>query len=184
MRISVRQYGRALSTRSRGAEVRQRIERSIESDRDALILFDLAGVIAFSHSFGDELFGLIIQRLRAGRYGRGRRAAFIHANEMAEETLDPVLRIRRTTAALVREDGTWKVVGAIEPKTVRVLEVLRRRGEAQTGDLARQLRLSLPAMNNHLRELVNAGVVERERLEEGSGRPFVYRVRPPAPVGV
>jgi hypothetical protein len=181
VRIEMKQFGKTLATRPLGAEVRTELEKFVAKNKEELILFDLHGVLVFSHSFGDELFGVMAKRTEAGRYGKGRRIAFVGANEFAAETLDSVFRIRRTRAPVVRDKGEWTLVGAIEPQAHRVLDTLRKLGKAETGEIARRLRASLPAVNNWLHELIEAGVVERERSGEGSGRPFVYRIRQPVP---
>jgi DNA-binding transcriptional ArsR family regulator len=62
-----------------------------------------------------------------------------------------------------------------EPARLRVLVLVRDRGEACVGDLAAAVGQSLPTVSNHLAFLRHAGAVERRR----AGHQVFYRVASP-----
>ena len=62
-----------------------------------------------------------------------------------------------------------------DPTRRRVVDSLRRRPR-RAGELARELRMSAPAMSRHLRVLRTGGLVEEER-DEKDARARVYRLR-------
>jgi predicted ArsR family transcriptional regulator len=61
----------------------------------------------------------------------------------------------------------------MQPKRQRILEILRRRGEATVGELSRELRLTGAAVRHHLEILQSQGLVlePKPRRRAGPGRP-------------
>lgn len=170
--------GSTLATRTRGDEIRAELEHKIaEKKTESVVIIDLHGVQAFSHSFADAAFGHLIEQLQRGRYGKGRYVMFIGANEFTSETLDRVLAQRRLSAIVADEKGRATLRGSVAEPVMRTLAAVERVDEATTSDLARRLRTSQQAVNNRLAKLVQAGAVHRVPARRGSGRPYVYRAR-------
>lgn len=63
-----------------------------------------------------------------------------------------------------------------DPTRRRVVDLLRQRPR-RAGELAREFRMSPPAMSRHLRVLRRGGLVEEQGVEDDA-RVRVYRLRP------
>lgn len=178
MRFELRQHGTTLGTRARGRELLLQLERRLLARRqDPVLLVDLRGVLVFSHSFGDELFGQLVDRIQRGRYGPGRVVLFHGANEFVGETLDRVLQARGRVAVLSDDEGRGRLIGAAPDSVERTYTALSKLQRATTAELSRRLRVSQQAVNNRLAKLLEAGAVHRHETDRGSGSPYSYRIR-------
>jgi DNA-binding transcriptional ArsR family regulator len=147
-----------------------------------LIVIDLSGVF-FTPSFGNEVFVPLLDRACKGRYGKDRWIVFANANPFAEEALDYSFQKNGLIAMLTTAAKQVRLVGVSEQRVRVVFESLLKTGTATSAALARELKISLQAANKWLGKLLDAGVVEREQVGKGSGRPFAYRLRTPELVG-
>ncbi len=65
-----------------------------------------------------------------------------------------------------------------DPHRRRVVDLLRERPH-RAGELAREVRISFPAMSRHLKTLRRSGLVDEER-DEFDSRVRIYRLKPQA----
>jgi DNA-binding transcriptional ArsR family regulator len=80
----------------------------------------------------------------------------------------------------VRKDMTaGSVIDALADPVRREVVTLLSGGPLRAGQLANSASMSAPAMSRHLRVLLDARVVEDERLDEDA-RARVFRLRPQA----
>jgi len=65
--------------------------------------------------------------------------------------------------ANVSEKAVEGVLAAIEPTRLRIMFLIGERGRMCVGDIAKQFKISRPAISHHLKVLKTYGLVETER---------------------
>jgi hypothetical protein len=179
MRVPMAKYAAqgVLDTRSRGAEVRWDIERSVAAscDGEALVI-DFDHVRAVTVPFVEECIG----KLLAGRsisYYDDHPVLAVNANDDVRDTLAVALGNRRL--ALLHASEPPMLLGGddILNATLREAWPMRR---FTASDVAERLGISTQAANNRLKALVARGALHRVlTVPAGGGKEFAYTVPEP-----
>lgn len=152
--INLNDYGQVLSTRERGHEAAEELQRALA---DSSVVLNFSGVEVASASFLDE----VLSRLRGLLAGAdSKMVVVIEANEDVSETLELVLS-RRKMALASLEHGHVKLLGGSQ----QLNATLAAASELQTfkaPELAERLKLKLPNLHQRLKALTDAGAVARE----------------------
>jgi ArsR family transcriptional regulator len=74
---------------------------------------------------------------------------------------------------MLDNDELTRLLEAVsEPVRMQILFLLSEHGQLNVGEIARQFRISRPAISHHLKVLKDAGIVHREK----SGQEVYYRI--------
>ena len=179
MRFEFRQLGDVFSTRERGAKVRADIAEALrEIDQDEPLLLDFEGVQLISFSFADEVVGRFVQDRAAGELGE-RAIVVLNASDEIVHPVRSSMERRKLIVAHATSRGV-ELVGAAE-HVQATFEAAQRKGEFRTPELAAELGISIPALNNRLKPLLAAGVLARQpAIPRAGGREYAYRTALPS----
>lgn len=178
MRFEFRKLGDIFSTRERGAKVRAEIVESLRGiDQDEPLLFDFEGVQLISFSFADEVVGRLVQDRAAGEIGE-RAIVVLNASDEIVHPIRSSMERRKLIVTHATSQGV-EMVGAAE-HVQATFEAAQRKGKFRTAELAAELGISVPALNNRLKPLLAAGVLARQpSIPRAGGREYAYRVALP-----
>ena len=124
-----------LVTRPTGAAVRTQIEMLLKSSERTLTVIDFSHVSMIDFSCADEVIAKLLLRL-----GQDREAYFIFRG-MTDDHWDAVEAVlERHGLALVVESGSGvELVGVLEDRERRAFQAIKRRGRAESWELAGDL---------------------------------------------
>ncbi|MGH2769574.1 MAG: winged helix-turn-helix domain-containing protein [Actinomycetota bacterium] len=127
-------------------------------------------------SFADEL----VAKLAAERRVHGTADTYLllgGASPEVAETIAVALERRDQFVAHERPDSRIELLAAPD-HLQRTYAAARELGEFTSRDLADRLAITLPAANNRIKALAQAGVVTRKRHDPAhGGRQFLYQVQ-------
>ncbi|NWF94409.1 MAG: hypothetical protein HXY46_16060 [Syntrophaceae bacterium] len=166
--------------RSRGAKVREFIERILRGEEGALLLvLDFSGAGSIDFSWADEVVAKIISRLWSGEYGekflvlKGLNASHIENIGVALE--------RKRLAALATGSEGWRIVGSLNNYLTHTLEQVMKKGQITLRELSEEEGIGMNTSGTRLLNLYRKRLVARV---EGSlagkndlprGRQFIYQ---------
>jgi hypothetical protein len=166
--------GPVASTRARGQQYRQELERllsAVPPDLAVVVSFD--GVEAMTGSFTDEFLGKLLVARAAGLTGQAHVILVGLRDETAEE-VDLCLE-RRKTVAVWADGSTIHLLGGDE-MLKQTFAAAAARGRFRASDLVTDLRTTQQNINNRLKRLLDAGTLLRDRQDPAAGgREYVYR---------
>jgi len=152
--INLIDYGQVLSTRERGHQAADELQRALE---DSSVVLNFAGVEVASASFLDE----VLSRLRGLLVGAEAKMVVVtETNEDVSETLELVLQ-RRKMALASLERGQVKLLGGSKQLNA-TLEAASELQSFKAPELAERLKLKLPNLHQRLKALTDAGALARE----------------------
>ncbi|WP_328710942.1 STAS-like domain-containing protein [Microbispora hainanensis] len=159
--------------RAEGAELRQKLERALDSAENRLIVLDFTSVKAMTNSFADELVSKLYISLAGGALTSGG----VQLIGLYEETRDAIV-VCLERRKLIAVDGDEHVLLAAEDFLQKTYDEAMRLGTFIAADLAEALAISLPNANNRLKRLVDAGALVRipDPGRERGGKQYSYSV--------
>lgn len=165
----------AFATRASAAELRAHLTEIISTaENGALIDLDLSGVEAMTVSFADELVAkLVLQR----HLELESETFFVISNASPEvlETIEVALQRRKLFVAHKSARGEFSLCAG-SPHLRETFRVAVDLGEFTASQLARELEIKLPAANNRIRQLAEAGVLIRNKqIPVHGGREYLYK---------
>jgi hypothetical protein len=126
-----------LVTRPTGAAVRTQIERQLESSERSLTVIDFSHVSMIDFSCADE----VIAKLLMGPSASGGHEAYFVFRGVSEDHWDAIETVleRHGLALVVERDGEVELVGVVEDGERRAFQAIKRRGRAESWELAGDL---------------------------------------------
>jgi len=166
--------GPLASTRARGQEYRQQLERLLAEVRaDEAVGVSFQRVKAMTGSFTDEFLGKLLVAKAAGLTGRAPVILTGLTEETAEE-VDLCLE-RRKTVAVWADGSTTRLLGG-DDTIKQTFAAGAKRGTFRASDLSTELRTTQQNVNNRLKRLLDSGALIRDRHDPATGgREFLYR---------
>jgi hypothetical protein len=155
----------------KGRDVMERLEKMLR-DREPIVNLNLRGVERIDSSCSREALVNLVRRQR------GERWFFLTgiANESVRENLEAAFE-RQKMSIIFRIGDEYEVVGSqvSEPLT-QALRVVEKLGTATAKQVCGAIKgLMLPACNNRLRDLCDAGLLLRsEGTAPSGGKEFMY----------
>lgn len=127
-----------LVTRPTGRAVRTQIESLMESARSnerALAVIDFSHVAMIDFSCADEIIAKLLMR-----YGQEREAYFVFRG-MTDDHWDAIEVVleRHGLALVVERENGMELVGVLEDRERRTFQAIKRRGRAESWELAGDL---------------------------------------------
>jgi len=165
-----------LVTRETGRSMRELIELRLEREPEGTVValdFSHVGIIDFSCA--DEIISKLVARLQGLEYGD--KYVVLHGLTPTHEENIAVALERKKLAVLVsRPDGSWRLLGSLNPYLNEALQFVMHQKEITARDLADDTQVEISLASTKLLNLFKARLVQRssERLPDG-GRQFIYR---------
>jgi hypothetical protein len=165
-----------LVTRETGRSMRELIELRLEREPEGTVValdFSHVGIIDFSCA--DEIISKLVARLQGLEYGD--KYVVLHGLTPTHEENIAVALERKKLAVLVsRPDGSWRLLGSLNPYLNEALQFVMNQKEITARDLADDTQVEISLASTKLLNLFKARLVQRssERLPDG-GRQFIYR---------
>jgi hypothetical protein len=124
-----------LVTRPTGAAVRTQIELLLRSSEPSLTVIDFSHVSMIDFSCADEVIAKLLLS-----YGQEREAYFVFRG-MTDDHWDAIEAVleRHGLALVVEREGEMELVGVVEDGERRAWEAVKRRGRAESWELAGDL---------------------------------------------
>ena len=165
-----------LVTRETGRDIRESIEARLEREPEgAVIALDFSHVGIIDFSCADEFISKLVARLQGLEYGD--KYFILHGLTPTHEENIAVALERKKLAVLVsRADGSWRLLGSLNPYLNEALQFVMSEKEITARDLADDTHVEISLASTKLLNLFKARLVQRssERLPDG-GRQFIYR---------
>jgi hypothetical protein len=165
-----------LVTRETGRSMRELIELRLEREPEgAVVALDFSHVGIIDFSCADEIVSKLVARLQGLEYGD--KYVVLHGLTSTHEENVAVALERKKLAVLVsRPDGSWRLLGSLNPYLNEALQFVMNQKEITARDLADDTQVEISLASTKLLNLFKARLVQRssERLPDG-GRQFIYR---------
>jgi hypothetical protein len=165
-----------LVTRETGRSMRELIELRLEREPEgAVVALDFSHVGIIDFSCADEIVSKLVARLQGLEYGD--KYVVLHGLTSTHEENIAVALERKKLAVLVsRPDGSWRLLGSLNPYLNEGLQFVMNQKEITARDLADDTQVEISLASTKLLNLFKARLVQRssERLPDG-GRQFIYR---------
>ena len=165
-----------LVTRETGRSIRESIEMRLEREPEGTVVaLDFAHVGIIDFSCADEIVSKLVARLQGLEYGD--KYVVLHGLTPTHEENIAVALERKKLAVLVsRLDGSWRLLGSLNPYLNEALQFVMNQKEITARDLADDTQVEISLASTKLLNLFKARLVQRssERLPDG-GRQFIYR---------
>jgi hypothetical protein len=165
-----------LVTRETGRSIRESIEARLEREPEGTVValdFSHVGIIDFSCA--DEVISKLVARLQGLEYGD--KYVVLHGlTPTHEENITVALERKKLAILVSRADGSWRLLGSLNPYLNEALQFVMQQRELTARDLADETRVEISLASTKLLNLFKARLVQRssERLPDG-GRQFIYR---------
>jgi hypothetical protein len=165
-----------LVTRETGRSMRESIEHRLEREPEGTVVsldFSNVGIIDFSCA--DEVISKLIARLQGMEYG-DKYVVLQGLTPTHEENITVALERKKLAVLASRQDGSWRLLGSLNPYLNEALQFVMQQKEITARDLADDTRVEISLASTKLLNLFKARLVQRssERLPDG-GRQFIYR---------
>jgi len=165
-----------LVTRETGRFIRESIETRLEREPEGTVIaldFVHVGIIDFSCA--DEIISKLVARLQGLEYG-DKYVVLQGLTPTHEENIAVALERKKLAILLSRPDGSWRLLGTLNPYLNEALQFVMMHKEITARDLADETQVEISLASTKLLNLFKARLVQRssERLPDG-GRQFIYR---------
>jgi hypothetical protein len=169
-----------LVTRETGRSMRELIELRLEREPEgAVVALDFSHVGIIDFSCADEIVSKLVARLQGLEYGD--KYVVLHGLTSTHEENIAVALERKKLAVLVsRPDGSWRLLGSLNPYLNEALQFVMNQKEITARDLADDTQVEISLASTKLLNLFKARLVQRssERLPDrgrknGSSGSFV-----------
>jgi hypothetical protein len=165
-----------LVTRETGRLIRESVESRLEREPEGTVIamdFSHVGIIDFSCA--DEVISKLVARLQGHEYG-DKYIVLQGLTPTQEENIGVALERKKLAVLVSRTDGSWQLLGTLNPYLDEALRFVMARREVTARDLADDTRVEISLASTKLLNLFKARLVQRssERLPDG-GRQFIYR---------
>ena len=123
---------KGMTGRSRGAKIREFIEKILREEKDALLLIlDFSGVGTIDFSWADEVVAKIISRMWGGEYGE-KYLVLKNLNTSQVENINVALERKRLAALATGSEG-WRIIGSLNNYLAHTLDQVMKKGHTPVG---------------------------------------------------
>ena len=161
------QHGSQLWGRAKGVAVREQIETALADLNDGEVLgLDMCDIEVMDFSFASEVIGKLLFRIPVEYPDR--YLVLMNPSNYVMENLNAALEGMKLAALVVR-NSSWEIIGKFGEVDIETLRQVFQAQSTTASEMARQIGISITAMNNRLRKLVDLGLVRRDRILSPSG---------------
>jgi hypothetical protein len=169
-----------MTGRSRGARIREFIERIFREEKGVLlVVLDFSGVGSIDFSWADEVIAKIISRLWSGEYGE-KFIILKNLNPSQVENITVALE-RKRLAVLLKGSKGWQMIGSLNNYLARTLDRVMEKGHLTLRQLSEEEGIGMNTSGTRLLNLYTKRLVLRvEGVGAGKedlsrGKQFVYQ---------
>ena len=165
-----------LVTRETGRAIRESIEARIEREPEGTVVsLDFSHVSIIDFSCADDIVSKLVARLQAQEYG-DKYVVLQGLTPTQEENIAVALERKKLPVLVSRADGSWYLLGTLNPYLYEALQFVMARKEVTARELADETQVEISLASTKLLNLFKARLVQRagERLPDG-GRQYMYR---------
>lgn len=148
-----------LVTRPTGAAVRTQIELLLRASGRSLTVIDFSHVSMIDFSCADEVIAKLLMRQGGSR---DQEAYFVFRG-MTDDHWDAIEAVleRHGLALVVERDSGMEIVGVLEERERRAFQAIKRRGRAESWELASDLGEPEPAVRHALDRMWHRRLIMR-----------------------
>ncbi len=172
----LRNGSKEMTGRSRGARIRETIERILKEEGACLIVLDFAGMGPIDFSWADEVVAKIVSRLWGNEYGE-KFLILRGLNPSQAENISVALE-RKKLAALTSGPGRWEIIGSLNNYLVHTLKQVMKRQRVTLRELCEEEGIEMNTSGTRLLNLYKKRLVIRMEGGPGEGEEAVHRGRP------
>ena len=111
---------REMTGRSRGARIRELIERILRDEKESLrVIIDFSRMGSIDFSWADEVVAKMVSRLWSGEYGE-KFLVLKNLNSSQAENIDVALERKKLAVLTTGPDG-WQIIGSLNNYLVHTL---------------------------------------------------------------
>jgi hypothetical protein len=151
-----------LVTRPTGAAVRTQIELLMQTSERSLTVIDFSHVAMIDFSCADEVIAKLLMRHGGGQEDASREAYFVFRG-MTDDHWDAIEAVleRHGLALVVESESGMELVGVLEDRERRAFQAIKRRGRAESWELAGDLDEPEPAVRHALDRMWHRRLIMR-----------------------
>ena len=161
-----------LVTRETGRSMRELIELRLEREPEgAVVALDFSHVGIIDFSCADEIVSKLIARLQGLEYGD--KYVVLHGLTSTHEENIAVALERKKLAVLVsRPDGSWRLLGSLNPYLNEALQFVMNQKEITARDLADDTQVEISLASTKLLNLFKARLSHEQDVATHTCRPM------------
>ena len=171
----LRNGSKEMTGRSRGARIREAIERILKEEGACLIVLDFAGMGPIDFSWADEVVAKIVSRLWGNEYGE--KFLLLRGLTPSQAENVSVALERKKLAALTAGPGRWEIIGSLNNYLVRTLNQVMKRQRVTLRELCEEEGIEMNTSGTRLLNLYKKRLVVRVEGGPGEGGETVHRGR-------
>ncbi|MGZ3589514.1 MAG: STAS-like domain-containing protein, partial [Thermodesulfobacteriota bacterium] len=128
---------REMTGRSRGARIRELIERILRDEKESLrVIIDFSRMGSIDFSWADEVVAKMVSRLWSGEYGE-KFLVLKNLNSSQAENIDVALERKKLAVLTTGPDG-WQIIGSLNNYLVHTLNRVMRRSQLTLRELSEE----------------------------------------------
>jgi hypothetical protein len=176
----LRNGSREMAGRSRGARIRQAIEKILGEEKGSLrIVLDFSGMGSIDFSWADEVVAKIISRLWSGEYGE-KFLVLKSLNPSQAENIGVALE-RKKLAVLTTGPEGWRIIGSLNNYLIHTLNRVMKKRQLTLRQLSEEEGIGMNTSGTRLLNLYKKRLVVRlegplmGKDESHRGRQYIYQ---------
>ena len=176
----LRNGSREMTGRSRGARIRQAIEKILGEETGSLrIVLDFSGMGSIDFSWADEVVAKIISRLWSGEYGE-KFLVLKSLNPSQAENIGVALE-RKKLAVLTTGPEGWRIVGSLNNYLIHTLNRVMKKRQLTLRQLSEEEGIGMNTSGTRLLNLYKKRLVVRlegpmmGKNDFHRGRQYIYQ---------
>ncbi|HUL38064.1 MAG TPA: STAS-like domain-containing protein [Thermodesulfobacteriota bacterium] len=176
----LRNGSREMAGRSRGARIRQAIEKILGEEKGSLrIVLDFSGMGSIDFSWADEVVAKIISRLWSGEYGE-KFLVLKSLNPSQAENIGVALE-RKKLAVLTTGPEGWRIIGSLNNYLIHTLNRVMKKRQLTLRQLSEEEGIGMNTSGTRLLNLYKKRLVVRlegpmmGKNDFHRGRQYVYQ---------
>lgn len=169
-----------MAGRSRGARLRETIEKILREGDDLCLVIDFSGMGSIDFSWADEVVAKMVSRLWGDEYGE-KYLVLKGLNPSQEENIGVALE-RKKLAVLTTGPGGWRIMGSLNNYLVQTLNQVMNTRRLTLRELSDKERIGMNTSGTRLLNLYRKrlvlrieGVNDSNRDATHRGRQYVYQ---------
>ena len=172
--------GREMTGRSRGARIREVIEKILRDEKGSLrVIIDFSRMGSIDFSWADEVVAKMVSRLWSGEYGE-KFLILKNLNSSQVENIDVALE-RKKLAVLTTGPVGWHIIGSLNNYLVHTLNRVMRRRHLTLRELSEEEGIEMNTGGTRLLNLYKKHLVVRmerpmmKKEDSHRGRQYIYQ---------
>ncbi len=171
---------REMTGRSRGARIRQTIEKILQEEESLCLIIDFSGMGSIDFSWADEVVAKIISRLWGNEYGE--KFLILKGLTPSQEENIGVALERKRLAVLTIGSAGWRIIGSLNNYLTQTLNEVMKQKRLTLRELCEKEKIGMNTSGTRLLNLYKKRLVLR--IERGNhslgavshrGRQYIYQ---------